>query len=447
MAMPSRGAVKAATKEALGESVVADVTDLSHDGRGVAQVEGRAVFVPGALPAERVRIRTRKRRRRYHEADLVEIIEPSADRVEPPCPYFGICGGCALQHLDYRAQILFKQEVVAEALRRIGGFEPPAFEAAIIGSQWHYRRRARLGIKYVAGKGRVLVGFRERAAPLLTDMQACRILAPPMDRLPEVLAELVAATSIKARIPQAEIAVGDEAAAVVLRVLDRPAGSDVDVLASLNERLDVDVYLQTGGPDTIAPIGRPPRELQYSLEPDGTRIAFEPGDFIQIHAEVNRAMVAAAIDAAGLAASDNVLDLYCGLGNFSLPIAKRVAGVTGVDGAAPLIARAGANARRNGIGNASFLAADLSEPGWPFLKRPYDVVFLDPARAGAEIPVAAVPDMQPRRIVYVSCHPGTLARDAGELVHRHGYRLISVQALDMFPNTHHVEAIAVFDRE
>jgi 23S rRNA (uracil1939-C5)-methyltransferase len=444
--MPS-GASEAAARPAADDTVVAEVADLSHDGRGVAEVDGRAVFVAGALPAERVRIRTRKRRRRYHEAELVEIVEPSADRVEPPCPYFGVCGGCALQHLEYRAQVRFKQQVVAEALGRIGRLEPPAFEPAITGAQWHYRRRARLGIKHVAGKGRVLVGFRERAAPLVTDMQDCRILAPPMDRLPAILAGLVARTSISDRIPQAEIAVGDDAGAVVLRVLEQPTPADIDLLAGLNEQLDVDVYLQTGGPDTIAPVGRPPRELHYSLEPDGLRIVFEPGDFVQINAEVNRAMVAAAIEAADLTASDRVLDLYCGLGNFSLPIARRVAEVTGVDGAAPLIARAGANARRNGIGNASFLAADLSVPGWPFLKQPHDVVFLDPARAGAEAAVAAVPDMQPRRIVYVSCHPGTLARDAGELVHRHGYRLTSVRALDMFPNTHHVEAIAVFDRD
>jgi 23S rRNA (uracil1939-C5)-methyltransferase len=432
---------------AAAEAVAADITDLSHDGRGVTDVAGRKVFVPGALPTERVRIRTRKRRRRYHEAELIEIVEPSAERVEPPCPYFGICGGCSLQHLDYRAQIEFKQTVVAEALRRIGGIEPPAFEPAIVGSQWHYRRRARLGIRYVAGKGRVLVGFRERAVSLVTDMLACRILAPPMDRLPEVLSAILIDSPLRDRVPQAEVAVGDEGGAVVLRVLDKPAPAEVERLAALAERLGVDVYLQTGGPDTIAPIGEPAYELAYSLEPDGIRIRFEPGDFIQINAEINRAMVAAAMEAAELAPDDRVLDLYCGLGNFSLPIARRAAEVTGIDGAAPLIARAVANANANGIENAAFLAADLAESDWPFFRQPYDVVILDPARAGAEAAVAAMRAMGPRRIVYVSCHPGTLARDAGELVGSQGYRLKSVRALDMFPNTHHVEAIAVFDRD
>lgn len=432
---------------AAAEAVAANITDLSHDGRGVTDVAGRTVFVPGALPTERVRIRTRKRRRRYHEAELIEIVEPSAERVEPPCPYFGVCGGCSLQHLDYRAQIEFKQTVVAEALRRIGGLEPPAFEPAIVGSPWHYRRRARLGIRYVARKGRVLVGFRERAVSLVTDMLACRILAPPLDRLPEVLSALLIESPLRDRVPQAEVAVGDEGGAVVLRVLDKPAPPEVERLAALGERLGVDVYLQTGGPDTIAPIGTPAHELAYTLAPDGIRIRFEPGDFIQINAEINRAMVAAAIESAELAPGDRVLDLYCGLGNFSLPIARRVAEVTGIDGAAPLIARAVANANANGIGNATFLAADLAEPDWPFFRQPYDVVFLDPARTGAEAAVAAMGAMGPRRIVYVSCHPGTLARDAGELVGRQGYRLKSVRALDMFPNTHHVEAIAVFDRD
>lgn len=439
MVMPIKGATE--------EAVAADIVDLSHDGRGVSEVSGRRIFVPGALPSERVLLRTRKRRRRHLDAELVEVIEPAADRVEPSCPYFGVCGGCALQHLEYQAQVKFKEGVVAEALARIADVELGSFEPAITGAQFHYRRRARLGVKYVEGKGRVLVGFRERSAPYLTNMTACQILVPPMDRLPDALSETLAESPLRNRIPQAEIAIGDDARAIILRVLDPPGPRDIEAFVALGETLDADIYLQTGGPDTVVPIGSPPRQLAYSLEPDGIRIEFEPGDFIQINAEINQAMVAAAIDSAGLMATDKVLDLYCGLGNFSLPIAKRVSEVLGVEGAAPLVARAVGNANRNNISNARFVAADLSESEWPFFREPWDVVFLDPARAGAEAAVAAMPKMQPRRIVYVSCHPGTLARDAGELVHRHGYRLKSVRALDMFPNTHHVEAIAVFDRE
>ena len=427
------------------EAVAADIVDLSHDGRGVSEISGRTVVVAGALPKERVLLRTRKRRRRFHEADLVEVVEPAASRVEPPCPYFGICGGCALQHLDYREQIRFKEGVLRQALRRIGELEPPEFEPAITRGQWNYRRRARLGIKFVEAKGRVLAGFRERSAPLLTDMQSCRILVPPMDRLPEILGEALAAAPLKRRIPQAEIAVGDDSAAIVLRVLDPPGKADIEAFTTLGERLGADIYLQTGGPDTIAPIGQSVRQLAYTLEPDGIRIEFEPCDFIQINADVNQAMVGAAMAAAEIRSSDSVLDLYSGLGNFSLPIARRARQVTGVEGTASLVARAARNATVNGIDNARFLTADLSQRDWPFFHQSFDLVFLDPARAGAEAAVEAMPVMRPRRVVYVSCHPGTLARDAGALA-RHGYRLRSVQALDMFPNTHHVEAITVFDR-
>lgn len=428
------------------ESAAAEITDLTHDGRGVAELSGRRVFVPGALPSERVLLRTRQRRRRYQEAELIEVIEPAASRVEPPCPYFGTCGGCAVQHLDYGAQLEFKQRVVAEALSRIGGVVPESWLPMLSGGAWHYRRRARLGIKYVTGKERVLVGFRERSAPYITDMAECRVLVPPMDRLPEALAGVVERSSLRQKIPQVEIAVGDDAGAIVLRVLDTPTESDLAAFTELGRQLDVDVYLQTGGPDTIRPIASPVRQLFYALPDDAIRIDFEPGDFIQINAGINRAMIRAALDAAGIEPTDAVLDLYCGLGNFSLPVARRAARVLGVDGAAPLIARAARNAVSNGIGNARFVAADLEQGGWPFFRERWDVLFLDPARAGAESAVAAVSDMQPRRIVYVSCHPGTLARDASVLVHEQGYRLSSVRVLDMFPNTHHVEAIAVFDR-
>lgn len=432
--------------DGVDEPVAADVIDLSHDGRGVSEVAGSRVFVPGALPNERVLLRTRKRRRRYQEAELVEVVEPATSRVEPGCPYFGVCGGCSLQHLDYAAQVEFKEGVVREALRRLGSLEPPEFEPAITGAQWHYRRRARLGVKYVEGKRRVLVGFRERSAPLLTDMQACRNLVKPMDRLPEILGEALAPSPLRNRVPQAEVAVGDDTGAIILRVLDPPGAGDLEAFAALGRRLDADIYLQTGGPDSVRPIDASPRQPAYTLDAYGIRIEFEPGDFIQINAEINQAMVEAAVEAAEVESGDSVLDLYCGLGNLSLPIARRARQVMGVDGTASLIARAARNASLNGIDNTQFLAADLDQTDWPFFRQSFDLVFIDPARAGAETAVAAMSTMQPRRIVYVSCHPGTLARDAGELVTRHGYRLVSVRALDMFPNTHHVEAIAVFDR-
>jgi 23S rRNA (uracil1939-C5)-methyltransferase len=429
------------------DAVTARVVDLSHDGRGVTELSGRRVFVPGALPSERVLLRTRKRRRRFQEAELVEVIEPSAARVEPPCPFFGVCGGCALQHLKYSAQVAFKEKVVADTLARIGRVEPDAWLPTLAGEQWHYRRRARLGIKYVTGKGRVLVGFRERSAPYVTDMAECRVLVKPMDKLPAALAEVVAGTSLRQRMPQAEIAVGDDAGALILRVLDPPGEADIDALAAFGERFGIDVYLQAGGPDTVRPIGESPRRLAYALPAEDIRIAFEPGDFIQVNAAINRALVRAAVEAADPVSHDRVLDLYCGLGNLSLPLARHAGEVLGVEGSAPLVARAARNASTNGAGNARFVTADLDVGDWPFFRDRWDVVVLDPARAGARSAVAAMARMRPRRVVYVSCHPGTLARDAAELVQVHGYRLTSTRVLDMFPNTHHVEAIAVFDRD
>jgi 23S rRNA (uracil1939-C5)-methyltransferase len=428
-------------------AIAADVIDLSHDGRGVAELAGQRVFVAGALPSERVLLKPRKRRRRYQEAELLEIVEASPARVVPPCPYFGVCGGCAVQHLDYPAQLAFKQRVVAESLARIGRVEPEHWLATLSGEQWHYRRRARLGIKYVTAKERVLVGFRERSAPYITDMADCRVLVEPMDRLPAELAEVVMASSIRQRIPQAEVAVGDDAGAVILRVLQAPSAADLDAFRTLGRALAADIYLQPGGPATVAPLDPQPRQLDYRLDDWDIRIEFEPGDFIQINAGLNRALVAAAVAGAEPRPGDRVLDLYCGLGNFSLPLARLAGEVHGVEGDASLVARATRNATLNGIGNAHFVTADLEQSGWPFFGERWDLVILDPARAGAEAAVAAMRTMRPRRIVYVSCHPGTLARDAGELVRRGGYRLTSAQVLDMFPNTHHVEAITLFDRD
>jgi 23S rRNA (uracil1939-C5)-methyltransferase len=423
-----------------------EVVDLSHDGRGVAVVGGSRVFVAGALPGERVVLRSHKRRRRYAEAELVAIAEPSAARVDPPCAYFGVCGGCALQHLDYQAQVEFKQDVLAEALGRIGKVTPKRWLAPLTGSQWHYRRRARLGVKYVAAKDRVLVGFRERSARFIADMAECRVLVRPMDRLPTELAAVLADSALRDRVPQVEIAIGDSAGAMILRTLDPPGQRDLDAFAALGERLDVDVYLQSGGPDTVRALGAEPRQLAYELPSEHVRIEFEPGDFIQVNAEMNRVMVAAALEAAEIDASDRVLDLYCGIGNFSLPLARRAREVLGVEGAGPLVARAAHNAARNDVHNARFATANLDESDWPFFREAWDVILLDPARNGAAAAVAAMGRMRPRRVVYVSCDPGTLARDAGALVTSGRYRLTSARIVDMFANTHHVEAIAVFDR-
>ncbi len=427
--------------------VDAEIIDLTHDGLGVADLDGHRVFVSGALPGELVRLAPRRRRRRYQEADLVQVLRSAETRVDPPCPYFGRCGGCAVQHLAYADQVAFKETVVTEALARIADLETADWLAPITGPEWYYRRRARLGVRFVAGKGRVLVGFKERATRFITDMSSCRILVQPLDSLPGELAKLIEKTTLKKRLPQAELAVGESARAVVLRVLDEPTEDDLRLCREFGHEHDIDVYLQRGGPGTVQALDSgATRSLAYSLPEFGLTLEFAPTDFVQVNAQVNEAIVGWTAEQLGVESSDRVLDLYCGLGNFSLPLARRAAMVVGVEGQGGLVARAAQNARRNGLENARFVTADLSEPGWSFMRESWDLVVLDPPRSGAHAVVTQMGRMGPRRIAYVSCHPATLARDAKELIDSQGYRLRAVGIADMFPQTHHVETLALFER-
>ena len=426
-------------------SEVARIVDLSHDGCGIAKLGERAVFIPGALPGERVRLLPRKRRRQYRLGDLVEIIEPSESRVEPPCEYFGRCGGCAVQHLDYPAQVTFKESALREALARIGAVEPETWLPPVTGPEWNYRRKARLGVRYVKGKQRVLAGFKERATRYVTDMGSCMVLAKPFDRLPGPLGEVIGRTSLWRRLPQVELAAGEEARAAVFRVLDDPKGADLKLFADFGDRWNLDVYLQPGGPGTIRPLDPArARQLFYRLTDCDVTVHFAPTDFVQVNARVNEGLVAETLRLLELRPTDRVLDLYCGLGNFSLPLARRTGRVLGVEGDGGLVARAAANARRNGLENAVFEAADLNQPGWSFLRDKWDAVVLDPPRSGAETVVRQMGEMSPRRIAYISCHPATLARDAKILVREQGYRLLAAGIADMFPHTHHVEAMCIF---
>ena len=427
-------------------AVVTTIIDLTHDGVGVADLDGRRVFVADALPGERVEVVLRKRRRKLQEADLKRVLEPSPERVTPGCEYFGRCGGCALQHLAHPAQVSFKQRVVAETLKRIGRVEPEEWLPAVVSQPWHYRRRARLGVKYVAGKSRVLVGFRERAGPYITDMRHCPVLMPPVDGLLSELAELIERSSVKERLPQIEAAVADDAVALVLRVLDEPTAADNEAFRAFGDRHGIDLYWQRGGPGTVAALDRA-RPLRYRLPEFDLTLEFLPTDFVQVNVGVNAELVSTAIRLARVEPTDRVLDLYSGLGNFSLPLAQRAAELLGVEGEAGLVARAVRNAAANSIGNARFVTADLTASDWSFYRERWDVVVLDPPRTGAEAPVAEMNLCQPRRIVYVSCHPATLARDAQVLVERHGFRLRTARVFDMFPHTHHVESLALFERD
>ena len=426
----------------------ADIVDLSHEGMGVARVDGKAVFVADALPGERVVMRRVARHRNFDQAVLESVLVPSPDRLPAACPHFGTCGGCALQHLDPAAQLRFKQSQLLENLARLGGVEPAGLLPPLEGPVWGYRRRARLGIKLVPRKGRVLVGFRERSAPYVADLHECRVLAPPADSLIDPLAELVAGLAIVARVPQAEVAIADDACAVVLRVLDAPGDGDLQVLRSFESRHGVRLYLQTGGVDSVKPLtpGLPP--LEYALPGFEVRIRFEPTDFIQVNGALNSRMVSRAVELLGAGSDDRVLDLFCGLGNFSLPLARAAGQVVGVEGEAGLVARARLNATLNGLANVEFHAADLAADttAAPWARTGYTRVLLDPPRAGAWEVLPVVARSGAERVVYISCHPGSLARDAGALVREHGYRLVSAGVMDMFPHTTHVEAMAVFER-
>ena len=430
-----------------GEPETAEISSLDHEGRGVARIDGKAVFVEGALPGEQVRLRRTHRRRRHDEAVMVELLRASPDRVTPRCRHFGLCGGCSLQHLSHEAQLIAKGRQVAEELERIGGVSPATWLPPLAGPTWSYRRRARLGCKYVLAKGKVLVGFRERGSPYIADLERCEVLVEPVGTLIAELARLIGELSIRERLPQIEVAAGDNATVLVLRVLDPPSEADLTRLREFQAMHAVELQLQPGGLDTVVPLTPPATGLRYELPGVPAGIGFAPTDFIQVNAGLNRQMIERAIELLSPRADDGVLDLFCGLGNFSLPLARRVARVTGIEGDMGLVARARANALQNGIDNAEFHAADLfaNVSHAPWAGRDYDLVLLDPPRAGAREVLPVLAASRPRRIVYISCHAGTLARDAGILVQQLGYKLVAAGIMDMFPHTSHVESIALFE--
>nr|WP_282452879.1 23S rRNA (uracil(1939)-C(5))-methyltransferase RlmD [Lysobacter sp. CAU 1642] len=427
-----------------------EIQDLSHDGRGVGRIDGKAVFVAGALPGERVRASLVSRKRNFDEARTIEVLEASADRVVPKCAAFGLCGGCALQHMDPAAQIAAKQRVLMENLERIGHVTPESVLPPLTDAPWGYRRKARLGVKYVRKKERVLVGFREAADPrFIADCQRCEVLVPEVgERLAE-LAELVSGLSIREQLPQIEVAAGDSQTALVLRHLQPLSAADREALSAFAARTGLAIHLQPGGNDSVVPLdpGTPP--LQFALDEGALSLEFRPLDFVQVNAGMNHRMIALALQLLDLQPQHRVLDLFCGLGNFTLPLARRAAAVVGVEGEAGLVQRARENAQRNGLSNVSFHAADLSKPlaGADWLAADYDRLLLDPPRTGADGIIPQLPLSRIPRVVYVSCHPGSLARDAGILVREHGYRLRAAGVMDMFPHTAHVESIALFGRD
>jgi 23S rRNA (uracil1939-C5)-methyltransferase len=425
----------------------AHVTDLAHDGRGVARIDGKTVFIADALPGERVMASRVSRRRGHDDAELVDVLEPAAERVEPRCPHFGRCGGCSLQHLSPAAQLAAKDANLHDNLQRIGHVTPEERWSPIAGPAWGYRRRARLGARLVDKKGRVLVGFRERRAPLVAVMDSCEVLAGGIGTLIPALSELIGALSIARRVPQVEVAVGDTRSALVFRVMDPPSPADLELLDRFGARHGVDVWLQPGGLDTLRPLREDTPLPSYRLAEFDVEITFLPTDFVQVNHAINEQAVARAVELLAPEPGHRIVDLFCGLGNFSLALARRGAVVRGVEGDPGLVARARENAARNGL-EVEYHVANLFEDcrALPWAREPCEALLLDPPRAGAEASIHLVPVLRPERIVYVSCHPATLARDAGILVNEFGYRLAGAGVMDMFPHTAHVESIALFER-
>ena len=439
-----------ARRRRVREPETARIASFTHDGRGIVAGDGKKVFVSGALEGEEVVFRRRKSRRNFDEAELLEILDASPERIDARCEAFGRCGGCALQHITPDQQREIKSQTLRDNLERIGGVTPESWLDPVTGPVWNYRRRARLAVKDVHAKGRVLVGFRERHAPYITDMHRCEVLAEPVDGMLDALSELIGELSIRARLPQVEVSVADNAIALVFRVLDPPTPQDEKHLRAFGASSNVRVYLQPGGLDSIFLLYPESAQdpLYYELPDFDVRIVFDALGFVQVNADINRRMVRQAVELLDPGPKDRVLDLYCGIGNFSLPIARRARQVLGVEGEAMLVDAASRNAELNGLDNASFRQADLSKidgtEAW--FRDDWDCVLLDPARSGAVEVVSRMSAVGPRRVVYVSCHPGTLARDAGTLVNEQGYRCDAAGIIDMFPHTAHVESIALFTK-
>lgn len=428
-----------------------EILDLTHDGRGLARIDGKAVFIHGALPGETVEFRYTGRHSQYDEGMVEWVMRPAPERVTPRCTHFDLCGGCSLQHLAAERQIDYKQQWLLANLTRIGRVEPEQILPPLTGPHWGYRHKARLGVKHVTAKGRVLVGFRERTKPFIADLQRCEVLHPRVGALLEPLGALIGQLSIHNRLPQIEVAVGDEAVALCFRILDPPTETDLARLIDFGQRHTLQIWLQPKGPDTVYPLWPENAWLDYSLPDQDLGLAFLPQQFVQVNAELNRGMIRQALRLLEPAPEDRILDLFCGLGNFTLPLARHAGHVVGIEGALDLVEWAEQNARRNGIDNVEFhamdLTADWSAQPWYDCHGPgYDKVLLDPPRSGAAEAMPLIAGLRPRRILYVSCHPATLARDAGLLVHEHGYRLRRAGVMDMFPHTSHVESIALFER-
>ncbi len=439
-----------------------DIHSLDIEARGVGHLQnedgtpGKVIFVEGALPGERVTCQPLKAKKNWETAQMTDLHRESPLRVKPRCAYFGLCGGCAMQHLEPSAQVAIKQRVLEDNLWHIGRVKPEMMLRPIQGPNWGYRYRARLSVNFVPKKGGILVGFHEKKTRYITDMQSCEVLPPHVSALLMPLRRLIESLSIVRQMPQIEVALGDGAegliTALVLRIMASLTEEDETLLKVFADQHRIQWWLQTKGPDTAYQFYPTDRELHYTLPEFGIRMPFKPTDFTQVNHQINRVLVARALRLLEPQADERIADLFCGLGNFTLPLATLAREVVGIEGSAALTQRAQDNALANGLdGKTSFAMRnlfDVTAEDFVALGK-FDRMLFDPPRDGALAvcqAMAGLGDMRPERIVYVSCSPSTLARDAGLLVNDAGYLLKMAGVVNMFPHTSHVESMAVFDR-
>lgn len=433
--------------------LVLDIQSLDLEARGVARHDGKVVFVEGALPGEQVVANIVRRKPSFDTARTERVLRSSSQRVMPKCPNFGVCGGCAMQHLEPAAQVAVKQRALEDALWHIGKVHPQRILPPMHGPVWGYRYRARLSVRLVHKKGGVLVGFREKRGAYVADMTECLVLPPHVSAMLVPLRELIGQLSIPKAIPQIEVAVGDETTALLLRHMEPLTAADQALLTAFAQTHNVSWWLQPKGPETVQPmLPEDADRLAYVLPQFGLRMAYRPSDFTQVNHAINQTLIARALSLLDVQSNDRVADLFCGLGNFTLPLATRAREVVGIEGSKALIDRAREAAAANGLaGTTDFAVLNLFEVDVAWLRdlAYFDRMLIDPPRDGAEAVARALsaltPGERPKRIVYVSCNPATLARDAGILVNEGGYRMLAAGAINMFPHTGHVESIAVFE--
>ena len=426
------------------------IESLDYEGRGIAHAEGKVIFIEGALTGERVTYSSYRKKPSFELAKVGQIIQPTFMRVEPKCKHFGVCGGCSMQHMDERAQVAAKQRILEDNLWHIGKVHAETILPPIYGQPWGYRQRARLSVRHVQKKGKTLVGFREKQGGYVADMQHCEVLTPKIAKLLPLLGQLNEKFTARDALPQIEVAVGDQVDVLVLRILQALSPADEVAIKEFADTHQVQFWLQTKGPETVVPfypLDAPP--LTYSLPEFGITMPFAPTEFTQVNSDMNRVMVSRAMRLLNPRPGERIADLFCGLGNFTLPIARSGAQVVGIEGSAALVKRAMQNAEFNGLSaNTEFREMNLFEVNEAMLAQlgHFDRMLIDPPRDGAFELVKALGADAPQRIVYVSCNPATLARDAEVLVHLKGYVLKSAGVMNMFPHTSHVESIALFVR-